>query len=109
MCARAACATRSTLRTDGIGTPEVSGKVGTNVSYARMHEFGFDGVVTVKEHLRMQTMAFGRSIIPRKVTVKAHEMHLHLPERSFLRSALAEMRPEILNEVKAAINEGVKR
>ena len=30
----------------------IVGSVGTNLVYARVHEFGFDGQVNVKEHLR---------------------------------------------------------
>lgn len=68
----------------------IVGTVGTNVVYAAVHEYGFDGIVTVREHLRMIKQAFGRSIVPKEATVREHPMHMHLPERSFLRSSLRE-------------------
>jgi phage gpG-like protein len=95
-------------RVTGKGTNAVTGTVGTNVVYAGVHEYGFNGVVSVKEHLRMQKMAWGKSIFPKQVTVRAHQMHMNMPERSFLRSALAEMRPEILEQIKQAVDQGLK-
>lgn len=87
----------------------VSGIVGTNVSYAAAHEFGFDGTVNVREHLR-QVREHGRFSLQRVkdkdlgvwrkrrgkltggvATVHAHTRHVNLPERSFLRSALKEL------------------
>lgn len=95
-----------TQKVTGAGTPQVSGVVGTNVPYARAHELGFKGVVTVREHLRMQTMAFGKAMAnPRQVIVSQHSMKMNLPERSFLRSALAEFDPTIRQEIAKAIQE----
>jgi len=87
------------------GGARIEATVGTNVEYARTHEYG--GKVDVKEHLRMQVMAWGRPMkTPRKVTVKKHEAQF--PERSFLRSALREMSPVILAEIRKAVDEGVR-
>lgn len=78
----------------------VVGTVGTNVVYARPHEFGFQGVVTVKEHLR-------RTVSGKDVTVRSHSMQMNLPERSFLRTALQEMVPDIRAEFEAALKSAV--
>lgn len=91
------------FRVTGQGTQDVAGFVGTNVEYARVHEYGFKGAVTVKEHLRVQKMAWGKAMKnPRPVTVKSHSMKMNMPERSFLRSALAEMEPEINAAIEKA-------
>lgn len=66
----------------------VEGVVGTNVEYAAIHEYGWEGVQTVKEHLRKTKSG-------NTATVRAHARSVKLPERSFLRSALREMRPTI--------------
>ena len=85
----------------------IYGVVGTNKEYAAAHEYGFDGVVNVRQHLRMQVVAFGkRMIAPKQVTVKAHTAHMRLPERSFLRSALRDMQGEIKDRLGAAIKRG---
>lgn len=78
---------------------------GPTAKYARAHEYGFTGTVTVKEHLRNQTMAFGKPIAPRQVTVRAHSMKMNLPERSFLRSALRDITASglIRDEIDGAI------
>lgn len=74
----------------------IQGEVGTNLPYGRVHEFG--GTVTVEEHMRLMKKAFGRSVMtPKKILVTAHTAHY--PERSFLRSALREMGPEIRQEL----------
>lgn len=78
----------------------VVGIVGTNVAYARVHEYGFSGSVNVREHLR-------QSKTGAMALVRGHSRNMHLPERSFLRSALADMTPEIRNEVQAALNRAI--
>lgn len=86
---------------------EVAGSVGVELAYGAVHEYGFDGVVTVKEHLRTITQAFGRSIAPTTFTMPAHQRHMKLPERSYLRSSLAENAPSIRDQLAAAVA-GVK-
>ncbi|EPK9979350.1 MULTISPECIES: HK97 gp10 family phage protein [Acinetobacter calcoaceticus/baumannii complex] len=85
----------------------VTGIVGTNVEYAAAHEYGFKGDVTVKAHLRMIKMAFGKSINPKQVNIKAHTRKVNLPENSFLRSALEEMRKEIKQDLEVSIQRGI--
>jgi phage gpG-like protein len=86
----------------------VMGVVSTNVVYAKPHEYGFHGTVTVKQHLRMITQAFGKELKePVQVTVSAHTMTMNLPERSFLRSALADMRGEIQQGINDAVKQGL--
>jgi phage gpG-like protein len=79
----------------------VVGYVGTNVKYARAHEFGFTGNVTVREHLR-------RTKGGKEATVRAHSRNMHLPERSFLRSALKDLQPAIRQDIRGGISEAVK-
>lgn len=82
----------------------IYGKVGTNKEYAAAHEYGFSGVVNVQDFLRMQTTAFGRAMLtPKQVAVKGHTRNMLLPERSFLRSSLREMTPEIRTRLKDAL------
>lgn len=82
--------------------------VGTNVRYARAHEYGFTGTVDVREHTRRITQAFGRPIPPRDVIVRAHTMKMNLPERSFLRSALRERAPSIRDAIVAAVKGAIE-
>lgn len=97
-----------TSRVTGEGGTRVEGTVGTNVSYARSHEYGFTGAVGVKAHLRMMKKAFGRSISPTQVQVRAHTRNVTYPERSFLRSALKDMTPEIMQALSSAVLEDFK-
>lgn len=85
----------------------VTGIVGTNVEYAAAHEYGFNEEVTVKAHLRMIKMAFGKSINPKQVNIKAHTRKVNLPENSFLRLALEEMRKEIKQDLEVSIQRGI--
>ena len=62
---------------------EIVGIVGTNVSYARVHEYGFRGSVAVRAHERLG------------FPVRPHARNVTIRERSFLRSALAEKRHQI--------------
>lgn len=88
----------------------VVGKVGVKLSYARAHEFGFDGMVTVHEHLRQVKQAFGRVLsAPVTATVHPFERNMRLPERSFLRSALHDMEDEIATGIDTAVRKAVER
>lgn len=95
-------------RIEGAGTDTVAGYVGTNVVYGRPFEFGFKGNVPVKAHLRTIKQAFGKSISPVTVQVKPYTMKVDVKERSFLRSALAEMDTAIRSEIRNAVTEAVK-
>jgi phage gpG-like protein len=78
--------------------------IGTNVEYAAVHEYGFSGEVTVKEHLRMIKQAFGRAIKPVQATVREHARMVNIPERSFLRSSLKENEKAIVEALQDTVN-----
>lgn len=83
---------------------QIIGIVGTNVNYAAAHEFGVDMDQEVKAHVRIAKQAFGRMLKePVEVNVRAHRRHMVIPERSFLRSSLLEMKDQIPEELKAAV------
>nr|DAN41709.1 MAG TPA: virion morphogenesis protein [Crassvirales sp.] len=87
----------------------VVGEVNTNVRYGVAHEYGFAGTVNVKDSMRQIRQAFGRPLkSPRYVQIRAHSRNVKLPERSFLRSALRDMKPEIEADLQKSI-EGVLR
>lgn len=88
---------------------EVVATVGTNVEYARIHEYGFHGEQSVHEHLRMMKQAFGRPVRnPRPIRVRAHVRRVDLPERSFLRSALADLEARITEGAGEAAREALE-
>lgn len=80
--------------------------VGTNVRYAAAHEYGFVGEVSVRGHTRKvaSRSAFQgrRQVLQGVAFVAAHSRRVNLPERSFLRSTLREMAPEIRTGIRAA-------
>jgi HK97 gp10 family phage protein len=83
-------------------------RVGTDVAYAAFWEYGFSGTENVREHLRRTSVAFGRPITPVDVLVRAHSRQVDQAPRSFLRSALAELEPEIRARIEAAVHQAVK-
>jgi phage gpG-like protein len=87
----------------------VSAIVGSDLPYAHAQEYGFAGTVGVHAQLRHITMAFGRPIGARTITVGAYSRRMDLPERSFLHSALAEMAGEIETRTAAAVADAVRR
>lgn len=84
------------------------GVVSTNVKYGRVHEYGFSGGVTVRAHLRRAKMVYGKQVNPFVANVSSHTRMMNLPERSFLRSALADMSEEIQMELLAAANRAIR-
>ena len=123
-----------TARIEGSGINTV-GFVGTNVPYAAAHEFGFQGTgtTTVRAHNRrtlkemkkaksFRTLRDGtrqayirmrgkRGVGTGSTQVSAHTRNwrVNLPERSFLRAALRELKPEIIAALDAAVQRGIKR
>lgn len=80
---------------------DIVGLIGTNISYARLHEFG--GTFQVPGHWRTITQAFGRPIAPRSVNVAAHA--ITFPERAFLRPAINERRDAIFTALRGTVME----
>lgn len=78
----------------------VEAKVGTNVEYGRVHEFGFSGTVNVKEHMRKGKQAF---------KVSAHTRRVNLPERSFLRSTMTDMRAGIDQRIARVVGQSIAK
>ena len=76
----------------------IEARVGTNVEYARIHEFGFKGTVNVREHMRKGKQAF---------KVRAHTRRVNLPERSFLRSSLSDMRQDIDSRIARVVGRSI--
>jgi phage gpG-like protein len=81
----------------------ISATVYSDSKYADAHEYGFTGTVDVKASLRRITEAFGRPISEKTINVRAYRRRMELPERSFMRSALEDMDPEIRDAVEAAL------
>lgn len=84
------------------GTVSQSG----DVPYGARHEFGFTGAETVAAHVRTITQAFGHAIAPRVVEVQSFTRTAHTPERSFLRSSLADRTEAIVAALKGAVARG---
>jgi phage gpG-like protein len=63
-------------------------RVGTNVAYAAIHQLGgkLNENVTVRQHYRQITQAFGKTIPGRKVLVRQHQrqMDTYIPARPWL-------------------------
>ena len=88
----------------------IVGTVGIKLRYAAAHEYGFKGTVTVRAHLRTMKVAWGRPVKqPRKIEVGAHTMKMNLPERSFLRSSLRELRSDIIADMQASVAKAVQK
>lgn len=96
-----------------VGVENLTGPGGrAPVKYGRAHEYGFQGRVTVREHLRTVKKVFGKTLAsPVQVRVRTHSAQRNLPERSFLRSALADLvRDGVIDaELSAAVAAGLKK
>lgn len=86
----------------------VTGLVGTDVVYARYHEYGFHGTEQVREHLRRISVAFGHPIATVQATVRAHARHVDYAGHPFLRPTLAENAEAITERLDQAIQGAAK-
>jgi hypothetical protein len=85
-------------------TSRIAATVTADTPYAAFQEYGFDGVETVRAHLRRQAEAFGRAIRPVEAAVRAYDRRVDYPAHSYLRSALAELAPDIRAAIAAALD-----
>jgi len=85
------------------GGSEIVGKVGTKVVYGGVHEYG--GAVNVQAHTRNITQVFGRPVTPTEVFVRSHTVNY--PERSFLRSSIADLSSQIRADMERSVREAV--
>lgn len=67
------------------------------VPYAAVHEFGFNGVVTIKPFQRLQTMSFGRPIQPRRVAVSSHSRKMNIKPKRYIRDAVDSQKLNIID------------
>lgn len=81
-------------RGDDSLTARVGIFAGPTIHYGRAHEFGVAKAVNVRAHLR--------EVKGKAHLVRAHVRNMNLPERSFLRSALREMAPDVLKAIEGA-------
>lgn len=111
----------------------VSSKIGTNVKYAAAHEYGFDGMVTVRQHTRKNVrddvFDLGLGISAKRseiaeftymtpkgrlkkgikkvasaiVTVRSHQRHMSMPARPFLAPAFEDRLPEYTESISEAV------
>lgn len=88
---------RSIALHKSINSNEFTYFIGTNIEYGRIHEFGFVGMVQVKDHIRRlrRTVSFkrGDKRLRRTISggyqhVKAHGRFMNMPARPFLRPAI---------------------
>ena len=83
--------------------------IASGAPYGKLHEYGFSGAVSVPSHVRQAKQAFGRRLkTPINVHVSAHTRRVGLPERSFMRTAFADMLPFIRQEFEAAAKRGLR-
>jgi phage gpG-like protein len=79
-------------------------KVGSyNVPYAAIHEFGFQGSVSVRSYSRTLTQVFGKRVNPRIVDVRPHERFMRIPARSYLRPAVQKYNNMIIDVLRQAM------
>lgn len=94
------------LQTDQSGTAATA-TVWSNVDYAAAQEYGFSDTVSIRATLRQIKEAFGRPIAAKTVSVRPYGRRMDLPERSFLRSALDDMTPDISAGIEDALRTAI--
>lgn len=100
---------RSIQQTVSDDTTSITGKVYSagDVKYAAIHEYGGRTPPHVIEAKTGKALAFtmgGKQVFFKKVNHPGSVM----PERSYMRSSLADMKEEITSSIKDAVLEGVK-
>ena len=76
----------------------IGGGITASAPYAALQEYGFSGTETVGAHLRARRKGGSAA-------VRAYSRKIDYPAHSFLRSALAEMAPDIRQAIAEAVAE----
>lgn len=82
----------------GLGTRQIEGRVGTNVVYGPIHEYG--GTIRAKRGRFLRFRIGRRWVAVRRVTI---------PPRPFLRTALRDAAPKIMLETGLAVSGELER
>ena len=84
--------------------------LGSALPYSAFQEYGFKGTESVRAQLRTIRAAFGRPLRQgsEQIAVKPYTRRIDYPAHSFLRSALAELAPEIEAELRDAVAEALQ-
>jgi phage gpG-like protein len=96
-------ALRASLAASVDPSSRITATVSADTPYAAFQEYGFTGNENVRSYLRRQSQAFGRAIRPISAAVRAHDRQVDYPAHSYLRSALAELAPDIRATLAAAV------
>lgn len=91
------------------GDGRFGASLGSDLAYAGFQEFGFTGSEQVREHLRRQSVAFGRPMTPRDVLVRAYGRQLDYAGRSYLAGPLAAMADDIAATYETSVREALGR
>jgi phage gpG-like protein len=94
------------------GGGNLMAEVYTNVPYAAKHEYGFLGTEDVRSFMRRAPMPGAskkaKKNAPKEIRVQPFRRRVNVPEKSFMRSALEDMRPNIIAELNDAIESILK-
>ena len=83
------------------------GKIGSNLKYAAIHEFG--GIIHIPDIYPVKKKALSFFIGGEKIVVKKVKAHtITMPERSYLRSSLAELAPQAEKIIMPYIEEALQ-
>ena len=104
---------------------EVVASIGTNVSYAAVHEFGFSGTVNVRAHTRRAGRVKGKKLVKevsefngkatgrtrkasrkggsKTVNVRAHTRKVNIPARAPIRKGLEDRSGAIASALQSAL------
>lgn len=81
--------------------------IGTNLVYARAHEEGFRGVVTVPAHERRTNVAFGRMRGVFLQKIRTHSRKMNIKARPFLSTALRDSKAPIKTIIQRMIDKSL--
>lgn len=98
---------RSITQTVNVSGTAVTGIVGTNLEYAAIHEYGG---VTRAHVIEAKHAAALRFVFKGEIVFRKRVMHpgSTMPMRSFLRSALDDMRQEIIRDLYDGVGEMIR-
>lgn len=92
-------ATSATITSDGA----ITSSIGSNVTYAGIHEFGFTGEIRVRSHSRRIAQIFGKKISPTEIFIREHTRQVSVPERAYIRTTIEERAENYRATIGAAI------
>jgi len=83
--------------------------IGTKVTYGRVWELGFNGIINIPAHTKVISRAFGRPISPVTADISAHSRQVNIDARPFIQPSFEDERVRVRRIMRQVVEQANRR